>query len=180
VAAGLKLTPLGASIVAIGGLESILMIPREVFKAAILANASGVMVAHNHPSGGSTRPRQLRSGTEPARDPRGGDRVAHLVASCVPRYRDERRRSPVRSQLASESRDALSTTFGRSSSSSRRRLHLHAEGAIERDALSSELGLSRASHAKSVFNSFPLAFSPQLSAISLQRSAFPRLLGADS
>jgi DNA repair protein RadC len=25
--------------------------PREVFKAAILANAAGVIVAHNHPSG---------------------------------------------------------------------------------------------------------------------------------
>jgi DNA repair protein RadC len=34
-----------------GTLDSCLMHPREVFKAAILANAAGVIVAHNHPSG---------------------------------------------------------------------------------------------------------------------------------
>ena len=34
-----------------GTLDSCLVHPRDVFKVAILANASGVIVAHNHPSG---------------------------------------------------------------------------------------------------------------------------------
>jgi DNA repair protein RadC len=34
-----------------GTLDSCLVHPRDVFKVALLANASGVIVAHNHPSG---------------------------------------------------------------------------------------------------------------------------------
>lgn len=34
-----------------GTIDSCLVHPREVFKAAILANAAGVIVGHNHPSG---------------------------------------------------------------------------------------------------------------------------------
>ncbi len=34
-----------------GTLDSTLVHPREVFKAAILANAAAVILAHNHPSG---------------------------------------------------------------------------------------------------------------------------------
>jgi DNA repair protein RadC len=34
-----------------GTLDSCIVHPRDVFKAAILANAAGVIVAHNHPSG---------------------------------------------------------------------------------------------------------------------------------
>jgi DNA repair protein RadC len=34
-----------------GTLDSTLVHPREVFKAAILANAAAIVVAHNHPSG---------------------------------------------------------------------------------------------------------------------------------
>jgi DNA repair protein RadC len=37
--------------VARGCLDSAIVHPREVFKAAILANAASVIVAHNHPSG---------------------------------------------------------------------------------------------------------------------------------
>lgn len=37
--------------VSIGTLDATLVFPREVFKVAILANASGIIVAHNHPSG---------------------------------------------------------------------------------------------------------------------------------
>ena len=37
--------------VAVGTLTNALVHPREVFKAAILANASGIILAHNHPSG---------------------------------------------------------------------------------------------------------------------------------
>lgn len=37
-----------------GTLDSCLVHPREVFKAAVLGNAAGVIVAHNHPSGDPT------------------------------------------------------------------------------------------------------------------------------
>jgi DNA repair protein RadC len=37
-----------------GTLDTSLVHPREVFKAAILANASTVVLAHNHPSGNPT------------------------------------------------------------------------------------------------------------------------------
>lgn len=38
-------------VVAIGSLGEAIVHPREVFKAAILSNASGIVLAHNHPSG---------------------------------------------------------------------------------------------------------------------------------
>jgi DNA repair protein RadC len=45
---------LGYHEVSRGTLDSSLVHPREVFKAAILANASAVILAHNHPSGNPT------------------------------------------------------------------------------------------------------------------------------
>lgn len=41
----------GATIVSIGTLNHSVVHPREVFKAAILANAAGIICFHNHPSG---------------------------------------------------------------------------------------------------------------------------------
>jgi len=43
-------SPIGINIVSIGSLTASLVHPREAFKAAILANAAAVIVAHNHPS----------------------------------------------------------------------------------------------------------------------------------
>jgi DNA repair protein RadC len=37
-----------------GTLDSTLVHPREVFKAAILANAAAIILTHNHPSGDPT------------------------------------------------------------------------------------------------------------------------------
>ena len=37
-----------------GTLDSVLVHPREVFKAALLANAAAIIVGHNHPSGDPT------------------------------------------------------------------------------------------------------------------------------
>ena len=34
-----------------GSLDCTIIHPREVFKAAILANSAGIVIAHNHPSG---------------------------------------------------------------------------------------------------------------------------------
>lgn len=45
---------LGIHTVAIGILTGALVAPREVFKAAILANAASIIVGHNHPSGDPT------------------------------------------------------------------------------------------------------------------------------
>jgi len=39
--------------VSVGTLSASLVHPREVFKAAIRASAAGIVLAHNHPSGGS-------------------------------------------------------------------------------------------------------------------------------
>lgn len=46
-----KNRPLGRYLVSIGTASSTLANPREVFRGAILANASAIVVAHNHPSG---------------------------------------------------------------------------------------------------------------------------------
>ncbi len=46
--------PIGAHVVSVGTLNSAPAHPREVFKAAILANAAAVILAHNHPSGDVT------------------------------------------------------------------------------------------------------------------------------
>ena len=42
---------IGLNVVSIGDLSSAIIHPREVFKAAILANACSIILAHNHPSG---------------------------------------------------------------------------------------------------------------------------------
>jgi DNA repair protein RadC len=43
-------SPIGINIVSIGSLTASVVHPRESFKAAILANAAAVIIAHNHPS----------------------------------------------------------------------------------------------------------------------------------
>ena len=48
--------PLGSSLVSVGDLGRVPMVAREVFKAAILANASSIIVAHNHPGPTSPEP----------------------------------------------------------------------------------------------------------------------------
>lgn len=42
----------GVHVIATGCLDSCRTTPREVFKAAIVANAHGIVLGHNHPSGG--------------------------------------------------------------------------------------------------------------------------------
>lgn len=44
----------GMHIVAMGSLNTAIVHPREVFKAAILANAFAIIALHNHPSGDPT------------------------------------------------------------------------------------------------------------------------------
>jgi len=42
---------IGVETVSIGSISATSMAPREVFKSAILANAVGIILCHNHPSG---------------------------------------------------------------------------------------------------------------------------------
>ena len=49
-----KLRLLSAEVVAVGTLAATLVHPREVFKAALLANAAALVLAHVHPSGDPT------------------------------------------------------------------------------------------------------------------------------
>ena len=42
---------IGFETVAIGGIDSVFVHPTEVFRGAIVAGASSILVAHNHPSG---------------------------------------------------------------------------------------------------------------------------------
>ena len=44
-------TMIGLSVLSVGGLTASIVEPRQVFKLAILANAAGIICAHNHPSG---------------------------------------------------------------------------------------------------------------------------------
>lgn len=56
-----KNVPVGIHKVSIGSLNSAIVHPREVFKAAILANASSILAGHNHPSGDTTPSPEDRS-----------------------------------------------------------------------------------------------------------------------
>ena len=46
-----KQQPTSISTISVGSLNSSVVHPREVFKAAILSNAHSICLAHNHPSG---------------------------------------------------------------------------------------------------------------------------------
>ncbi|MDI6710478.1 MAG: JAB domain-containing protein [Bacillota bacterium] len=48
----------GVHVVSVGTLNSAPVHPREVFKAALLANAAALILVHNHPSGDPTPSRQ--------------------------------------------------------------------------------------------------------------------------
>lgn len=47
---------LGSSVISAGDLDRVPLVAREVFKGAILANASSVIVSHNHPGPSSPEP----------------------------------------------------------------------------------------------------------------------------
>lgn len=53
-----KNKPVGIHTVSIGTLTAAMVHPREVFKAAIIANAAAIVAGHNHPSGDPTPSRE--------------------------------------------------------------------------------------------------------------------------
>lgn len=46
-----KTQPLALEIVSIGSVDTAFAVPRETFKHAVLSNAAGIFLVHNHPSG---------------------------------------------------------------------------------------------------------------------------------
>jgi DNA repair protein RadC len=72
-----------------GTLHSSLVHPREVFKAAILSNAAGFILAHNHPSGELTPSKDDIAVTErikEAGDLLGIDLLDHIIVGDGKRY----------------------------------------------------------------------------------------------
>lgn len=59
---------MGVNMVSMGSLTSSIVHPREVFKPAILANAAGVILVHNHPSGDPTPSREDKEMTKRLKD----------------------------------------------------------------------------------------------------------------
>jgi DNA repair protein RadC len=53
-----KNEPTAIHTVSVGSLDASIVHPREVYKAAILANSSSIIVCHNHPSGDPTPSRE--------------------------------------------------------------------------------------------------------------------------
>ena len=49
-----KNQPVALNVVSVGSINSSIVHPREVFKAAILSNAASIILYHNHPSGDPT------------------------------------------------------------------------------------------------------------------------------
>jgi DNA repair protein RadC len=49
-----KNQPQAVNVASVGSLNSSIVHPREVFKAAILSNAASILIFHNHPSGDPT------------------------------------------------------------------------------------------------------------------------------
>ena len=75
--------------ISVGTLSGSLVHPREVFKAAILANASGIILAHNHPSGDTAPSEQDREVTErlgKAGELLGIPVLDHIIVGCNTSY----------------------------------------------------------------------------------------------
>ena len=78
---------IGYEIITSGTLDSSLVHPREIFRPAILANASGILLCHNHPSGDSTPSPQDISATrrlDKSAEILGIDIVDHIVVGACP------------------------------------------------------------------------------------------------
>ena len=59
-----KLKPIGCHLITVGTLDASLVHPREVFRHAILANSSSIILVHNHPSGDLQPSREDRAVTD--------------------------------------------------------------------------------------------------------------------
>lgn len=55
---------IGVNTASVGAVNYSIFSPREILKFALLANASGIIITHNHPSGDVTPSREDRESTE--------------------------------------------------------------------------------------------------------------------
>jgi DNA repair protein RadC len=81
---------IGVNTVSVGILDSALVHPREVYKAAILANAAAIVLAHNHPSGDPTPSAEDKRVTERLADVGkllGIDVMDHIVLGDQGRFK---------------------------------------------------------------------------------------------
>ena len=69
------------SIAGIGTVDACMVHPREIFSVALRANASSIIIAHNHPSGDATPSPQDREVTERLR--RVGDLLGCQVLDSI-------------------------------------------------------------------------------------------------
>lgn len=101
--------PAAAEIVAVGGLDSAAVDVRNLFKHALLNNAGGILVFHNHPSGEaepSGEDRALTSRVRQAGEILGISLVDHIILGdgCCYSFREERRLEDPRGKEVGECR----------------------------------------------------------------------------
>ena len=80
---------IGINTVSMGSLTASIVHPREVFKAAILANAATIICGHNHPSGDtmpSQEDRQMTSRLVSAGKLLGINVVDHIIIGSAGKY----------------------------------------------------------------------------------------------
>ncbi len=80
---------IGVHVVSVGTLDGSLVHPRDVFKAACLSNAAGLILAHNHPSGDPTPSqddRDLVARLHRAGELLGVDLIDALIVTDTDRY----------------------------------------------------------------------------------------------
>ena len=84
-----KNMPTGRTLVSRGSATSTVVHAREVFKPAILAGASGIICAHNHPSGDPAPSRADIQVTRKLREAGqiiGIDLIDHMIVGCSSSY----------------------------------------------------------------------------------------------
>lgn len=80
-----KNQPTHIQVISVGTLSSSPAHPREIFKAAIIANSSGIFLSHNHPSGDPTPSSEdidLTRRMKEAGDLLGIELLDHLIVGC--------------------------------------------------------------------------------------------------
>lgn len=79
-------TPINMSFVSMGTLNTATVCPREVMKTAVLSNAAGIMLFHNHPSGGalpSSQDIEITDRLNQACQLMGIDLVDHIIIGAA-------------------------------------------------------------------------------------------------
>ena len=84
-----KSKPLGVEFVAIGAVNCVFSFAREIFKHALISNASSVIIVHNHPSGDvlpSEQDWKFTRGIQEAGDLLGVELYDHIIIGDDDKY----------------------------------------------------------------------------------------------